>query len=110
MQEQEQFYEQLKKNLKVSSKKERDALQKQVLNLIYEEIDKDADEEEFGIEMQLPFIAKVIGIENCDLIPIMVGSLDQLSEKIYANLLYKYFAQPDTLFVISTDFCHWGEK
>lgn len=48
--------------------------------------------------------------ENCKIVPIMVGSLgeDLKLDKKYANLLKKYFLRKDTVFVFSTDFCHWG--
>jgi predicted class III extradiol MEMO1 family dioxygenase len=31
-----------------------------------------------------------------------------ISEEYYGKLLTKYFDRDDTLFIISTDFCHWG--
>ncbi len=42
----------------------------------WEETDKDSEEEEHSIEMQLPFLVKSLGIENIKIVPIMVGSLD----------------------------------
>ena len=42
----------------------------------FEESDKDAEEEEHSIEMQLPFLVHILGSNNFTLIPIMVGSLD----------------------------------
>jgi len=42
------------------------------------------------------------------IVPILVGSIDQDSEKEYGKLLSKYLADPQNLFVISSDFCHWG--
>ena len=41
-------------------------------------------------------------------IPIMVGQTNAEKEKMYGEILSKYFLQPNTLFVISSDFCHWG--
>jgi predicted class III extradiol MEMO1 family dioxygenase len=29
---------------------------------------------------------------------------------VYGNVLSKYLKDPETLFVISTDFCHWGAR
>lgn len=45
--------------------------------LSFEETDKDAEEEEHSIEMQLPFLIKLFGPEKIKLIPVMVGSLDE---------------------------------
>jgi MEMO1 family protein len=44
------------------------------------------------------------------IIPILVGSLSFSKELKYAKLLLPYASQPNTLFVISSDFCHWGSR
>ena len=38
----------------------------------------------------------------------MVGFLKGNDDKKYADILRKYFTDKDSLFVFSTDFCHWG--
>ncbi|KAK0081311.1 hypothetical protein PV325_012406 [Microctonus aethiopoides] len=70
------------------------------------------DEDEHSIEMQLPFIAKVMqDFKNeFTIIPILVGSLSPDKEAIYGKLLAPYIADPQNLFVISSDFCHWGQR
>ncbi len=40
----------------------------------------------------------------------MVGSLDVPKQEYYAKILLKYFEDPNTIFVISSDFCHWGKR
>ena len=40
----------------------------------------------------------------------MVGSIDAKTEEYYGKILSKYFDDDNCLFVISTDFCHWGNK
>ena len=42
--------------------------------------------------------------------PILVGALDAASEKRYGEILAPYLLQPENLFVISSDFCHWGRR
>ncbi len=42
-------------------------------------------------------------------VPIVVGSLSFAAEKMFGEILAPYLADPNTLFVISSDFCHWGE-
>ena len=37
----------------------------------------------------------------------MVGAIDVKQEKSYGKLLAPYLADPETLFVVSSDFCHW---
>ena len=70
------------------------------------------DQEEHSIEMHLPYIAKVMKErrDKFTIVPILVGALKQQGEVAYGHLLSKYLADPENLFVISSDFCHWGEK
>ena len=69
------------------------------------------DEEEHSIEMHLPYVAKVMETRRGQytVVPILVGALSEEKEIFYGKLLSKYLADPDNLFVISSDFCHWGE-
>ena len=39
-----------------------------------------------------------------------MGSTDHQSEKIYGQLFAKYLEREENLFVISSDFCHWGKR
>lgn len=78
----------------------------------FEVMDLNTDEEEHSIEMQLPFIAKVMEgyRDSFTIIPILVGSLSPEKEALYGRILAPYLADPQTLFVISSDFCHWGQR
>ena len=44
------------------------------------------------------------------IVPILVGNLDSAAEADYGRLLAPYLADPRTLFVVSSDFCHWGAR
>lgn len=44
------------------------------------------------------------------IVPILVGSLNPEQEAQYGSLLATYFMDPANLFVISSDFCHWGQR
>jgi AmmeMemoRadiSam system protein B len=68
------------------------------------------DEEEHSIEMQLPFVKYMMGDQAFTLVPIVVGSTGANAEAKYGQLLAPYFELPDTLFIISSDFCHWGQR
>jgi AmmeMemoRadiSam system protein B len=76
----------------------------------------DADETEHSLEMHLPYIYKMISrsfsspAEYPGLIPILVGSTKPAKEKEYGALLAPYLADPANVFVISSDFCHWGSR
>lgn len=58
------------------------------------------------------FALKIINLISCPfkLIPLMVGSLNATSQDYYASILLKYFEDPLNIFVISSDFCHWGKR
>lgn len=40
----------------------------------------------------------------------MVGVLSFEREAEFGTLLAKYLGDPQNLFIISSDFCHWGER
>lgn len=40
----------------------------------------------------------------------MIGDIDEQSTIGIANSLLKYFEDKDNLFVISSDFCHFGAR
>ena len=59
------------------------------------------------MEMHLPFMRLCLN-EDTKIVPIMVGNLNDRESEAYAKVLAPYFERDDTLFVISSDFCHWG--
>ncbi|KAJ2079459.1 hypothetical protein H4R24_003757 [Coemansia sp. RSA 988] len=70
------------------------------------------DEDEHSLEMHLPYIHKVFErrINEVRLVPILVGNLRFGKEQQYGKLLAPYLADKQNLFVISSDFCHWGSR
>lgn len=76
----------------------------------FEQLTMEEDSAEHSIEMVLPFLKNVMGSNSFTVVPIVVGALTPSTEQAYAQVLFRYFAQPDTLFVISSDFCHWGRR
>ncbi|KAG5447013.1 Protein memo1 [Clonorchis sinensis] len=71
---------------------------------------KAQDEAEHSIEMQLPYIAKVMQGNPFTIVPLVVGTLTPEIEAAYGEILAPYLADPETVFVISSDFCHWGRR
>lgn len=77
---------------------------------------KSVDEEEHSIEMHLPYIHRLLQLQHPNipvsqyplLVPIMVGSTSAGTEQAFGALLAPYLADPSNVFVISSDFCHWG--
>jgi AmmeMemoRadiSam system protein B len=73
-------------------------------------IDKETDENEHSLEMQLPFIKYIFQDKDIMLLPIMVGHTSLEQDNLFANALSEYYNDKRTLFVISSDFCHWGKR
>jgi AmmeMemoRadiSam system protein B len=79
------------------------------------------DEDEHSLEMHLPYIYAIFSNDTPPnptfdqrkyaaippLVPIMVGATNAPKEKEYGRLLAPYVANPENLFIISSDFCHW---
>jgi len=78
----------------------------------FTEMDKDTDEEEHSIEMHLPYTYKIFEhkIREITIVPILVGALNEDREIFYGKILAPYLADPENLFIISSDFCHWGSR
>jgi len=77
------------------------------------------DEDEHSLEMHLPYIHKMLSYHNqsfqaapssVPLVPLLIGNTSETTEAHYGNLLAPYLADPSNLFVISSDFCHWGSR
>ncbi|KAF9167147.1 hypothetical protein DFQ26_005620 [Actinomortierella ambigua] len=91
----------------------------------FSEMSFETDEREHSLEMHLPYLykcfepnttipapSKTLRIDPPQvlLVPILVGALTTAKEAHYGQLLAPYLNDPDNLFVISTDFCHWGTR
>ncbi|KAH6656970.1 MEMO1 family [Truncatella angustata] len=77
---------------------------------------RDNDVEEHSLEMHLPYIYKRCSqtfsseAEYPTIVPIMVGDNNGSKEKAFGELLAPYLKDPETAFVVSSDFCHWGSR
>ena len=84
--------------------------------IVFQQIDKKYEEDEHSLEMHLPYIRKMFETRMQDsstdikIIPLMVGQIPDDDYSKYAQVLVPYFTDDRTLFVISSDFCHWGER
>ncbi|RIA84778.1 MEMO1 family, partial [Glomus cerebriforme] len=78
----------------------------------FETMSREVDEEEHSIEMHLPYSYKILKskIDSIKIIPVLVGSLTADKEIFYGQLFAPYLADPSNLFIISSDFCHWGHR
>jgi AmmeMemoRadiSam system protein B len=89
------------------------ALAKELLNYKgFSTLDKSDDENEHSLEMQFPYIYLTLYEYNFKpkILPIMVGEIDSESALTIGKTLCSLLERDDTVFVISSDFCHWGSN
>jgi len=85
-----------------------DPLAKQLVSeLQVNTLDSSADLREHSWEMHCPFIAHYL--PDAQLLPLLFGGGSE-TETIVSSFLADYVADPHTAFVVSSDFCHWGES
>lgn len=78
---------------------------------LFDDMAIETDEDEHSIEMQLPFLRMVVPPEqDVQLVPILVGNLNFEAEQKYGSFLSQYFEDKSNAFVVSSDFCHWGNR
>ena len=93
---------------------DRDTVEKLKETGKFDLMSSDADETEHSMEMHIPYIYKRLSqtFDSPDkfppLIPILVGNTKTSAERVYAEILAPYLADPESVFVVSSDFCHWG--
>ena len=68
------------------------------------------DLNEHSIEMEMPFLKYIFDKKDFSIIPIIVGDNDLKTNIEIGHALYDLYNDPKTLFVISSDFCHWGKN
>lgn len=77
---------------------------------------RSTDEDEHSLEMHLPYIYKLLSRFFSSpnlfppLVPILVGATGPSAERAYGALLAPYLADPGSVFIVSSDFCHWGSR
>lgn len=81
----------------------------------FKDMSTSSDSAEHSLEMHLPYIyhllKKSFNHANLPLlVPILVGSTEPVTEKAFGALLAPYLADPSNIFVVSSDFCHWGSR
>lgn len=56
-----------------------------------------------------PFFLLFSHKDEFTIVPVLVGALSETKEQEFGKLFSKYLADPCNLFVVSSDFCHWGK-
>ena len=57
----------------------------------------------------MPYIKKIFG-DAIKIVPIIVGHISEKSALEYGKAMSKYFDDDNTIFITSSDFCHWGDN
>jgi len=70
----------------------------------------EVDQDEHSLEMHYPYIRHIWRNSNVHVIPILTGSLNSHMAEQYAKILEPFAADPNTVFIVSSDFCHWGMR
>ena len=83
----------------------------------FEPMSPSTDADEHSLEMHLPYIYKALectfGPDSSKfppLVPIMIGSTSHDTEKVYGEILAPYIVDPANVFIVSSDFAHWGKR
>lgn len=77
---------------------------------LFQPLGAEADEEEHSVEMHLPYLRHVFTGRHVSIVPVVVGNLSEAKEREIGAVLAPWLADEGTLFVISSDFCHWGTR
>lgn len=67
------------------------------------------DVREHSIEMEMPFLKYIFDKKPFSIVPMVVGDGDLNKNIQLGKCLYDLYEDKKTLFVISSDFCHWGK-
>lgn len=77
----------------------------------------DGEVDEHSLEMHIPYLWKrleqTFGDDSSkypSIVPILVGTTHEHEEKDWGRLLAPYLKDPETAWIVSSDFCHWGSR
>lgn len=75
------------------------------------------DVDEHSLEMHLPYLyqrlEQTFGNDSSkfpSIVPILVGDGSVEQEKSFGQLLAPHLKDPENVFIVSSDFCHWGPR
>ncbi len=82
---------------------------------IFKFLSIDEDIKEHSLEMQFPFLYKIFDNHTIKLLPIQIGHAFDESKrkdaaKILSSSIHSLNQSNDLIFVISSDFCHYGSR
>ncbi|KAI9171814.1 memo-like protein [Paramyrothecium foliicola] len=81
-----------------------------------EDIPRKYEFDEHSLEMHMPYLYLMCErqLESEDnfpqIVPMLIGSLGLEEEQQVGHILAPYLKDPENAFIISSDFCHWGDR
>jgi len=76
----------------------------------FSKMKQNADEDEHSLELHSPFVANIVQQNpSIKLVPILLSG-GQGTNELLVNDLQSHFESDENLFIISSDFCHWGSR
>ena len=79
-------------------------------------IPRKKDIEEHSIEMHIPYLHTMLSralppeSQFPLIVPMLIGDLKASEEKAAGQILAPYLSDHENLFIVSSDFCHWGRR
>jgi len=71
--------------------------------------DLDMEEEEYTVEIHIPFLLHCLG-PLVEIIPIYIGQMNEDQLEDLSSVLTHHFDREDSLFVVTSNMCSWGEE
>ena len=76
---------------------------------LFKKLDAKLASVEHSVEMEFPILKFIFGEKDFKIVPILIGLVDEKLISSIAGALRELADDERILFVISSDFCHWGK-
>ena len=76
----------------------------------FDTMSAEVESAEHSIEMHVPLLVALFRGQKFSLVPVLVGNLSSEAEAVYGRIFRGLLSDDTSLFVISSDFCHWGAR
>ncbi|AET39798.1 Mho1p Ecym_4787 [Eremothecium cymbalariae DBVPG len=82
---------------------------------LFANLDQEADQDEHSLEMQYPMwyqtlIHNGLSPSKIGVVPILISHNSTKIDYTIGKCLLEYLKSGDSIFIISSDFCHWGRR
>ncbi|CAI4043815.1 hypothetical protein SKDZ_10G2140 [Saccharomyces kudriavzevii ZP591] len=82
---------------------------------LFKLMDQDTDMAEHSLEMQFPMLVETLkwrglSLDEVKIVPMIVSHNSIDIDHSIGDVLSEYIKNPNNLFIVSSDFCHWGRR